>query len=166
MASKTFAMRGEHLDHAAFAYLTLAAFRQHAAYFGAQQLKARYLAFNIGKVRAGDCVRPRAGALRFVGQRKQFTDGVHLKAQLTGMPDKAEPPHVLFVIRAPVGTGPQWRREEIDAFIITDGRHFDAGFRCKLADRYCLSWSQTNNPLDPLVTRGCKVEAARVKEIV
>jgi len=64
-------MRGENFDHAAFAYLTLAAFRQHAAYFGAQQqLKARYLVFDIGKVRAGDRIRLRAGALRFVGQRK------------------------------------------------------------------------------------------------
>jgi hypothetical protein len=70
MASKAFAMRGENFDHAAFAYLTLAAFRQHAAYFGAQQLKARNLALDIGKVRAGDRIRLRAGTLRLVGQRK------------------------------------------------------------------------------------------------
>jgi hypothetical protein len=63
-------MRDENFDHAAFAYLALAAFRQHAAYFGAQQLKARYLALDIGKVRAGNRIRLRAGALRFVGQRK------------------------------------------------------------------------------------------------
>jgi hypothetical protein len=70
MASKAFTVRGENFDHAAFAYLTLAAFRQHPAYFGAQQIKARYLALDVGKVRAGDRIRLRAGTLRLVGQRK------------------------------------------------------------------------------------------------
>jgi hypothetical protein len=103
-------MRGENLDHAAFAYLTLTAFRQHTAYFGAQQLKARYLALYIGKVRAGDRIRLRAGTPRFVGQCKQFADGIHVKTQFAGMSDKPEPPHVLLVIDAPVGTSPQRSR--------------------------------------------------------
>lgn len=64
MVSKAFAMRGENLDHAAFADLTLAAFRQHAAYFGAQQLEARYLALDIGKVRSGNRIRLGAAARR------------------------------------------------------------------------------------------------------
>jgi hypothetical protein len=82
------------------------------------------------------------------------------------MSDKPEPPHVLLVIGAPVGTSPQRSRKEIDAFIITDGGHFDAGFRREPTDRHYLSWRQMKNPLVPLVTRGCRIEAAEVKEIV
>ena len=128
-------MIAQDLDDPTIGYPVTRALDHHTLKFGLQGRQAGKTAFNLGKLRFGDCVGCGTGLIRIVGQAEKVADGFEGKAKLAGVSDERQSFMGLVRIKALITDAALGFGQQADLLVVADRWHFDPRRRSQLSNR-------------------------------
>ena len=135
MRMRALTVVSQYLDHPALIDATVAAALHHCFELRLQCKEAADPLLDLDKAGLGDRIRRSAGLVRIVLQGQQGADRIDFEAELTRMPDEDQTAQVRRLVGALVAVAAARRRDQPDALIVPDGRHFDAALPGCFSDR-------------------------------
>jgi hypothetical protein len=135
MAVHALTMVSEDLDDPALVDASVPASLDHQFEFDLQSRQTSNTLLDLDEARLGDTVCRRAGLMRIVLEYQQRANGIDIEAQFASMPDERKAAEVGSRITALVTLTSIWRHKQADAFVVADGRHFDAALTGRISDR-------------------------------
>lgn len=127
MISKTFGMIAQNFEYTTIRGVAATAFMHHALQLGPQRFQPRHSLLNLFELPARDTVGFMTGAIRIVGQIKQFAYRLKRKPQLAGVTDKSQAIQFGMAITPLATFGAPRFRHKSDLLVVADRLNLGSG---------------------------------------